>query len=153
MDRNLGDSLRYAVLWLAVVAVTSALAWVAIGRSGRELAAIDTPTTAAPNLPSGAGSTPGPSAPTSTASASPSAPSATGGTQRTLTTAGGRVTVRCRGASLEFRAAMPADGWAIQGPNLEDNALELKFVADDGREIEVSGTCRAGEPTVTAHGD
>ncbi|MFN8096868.1 MAG: hypothetical protein U0Q21_01055 [Dermatophilaceae bacterium] len=145
---------RYVVLWALVVAATSALAWLAIGRSGRELAAIDALPSATPGATTAStgSDTPPPSA--STTPTRPNAPTSgpPPATATSLTTRGGRVTVTCRGSLLTFRSATPADGWSVDGPLMEDGRLELKFVAADA-EIEISGRCANGVPVVTQQSD
>lgn len=70
--------------------------------------------------------------------------------ERGVTTAGGRVVAACTDSRLEFRSAVPTEGWSVDQPRWEQGRLEVTFGAPDGLDdIEVKLTCVAGVPTFT----
>lgn len=142
-------------IWLAAVAGVSATAWFAIDRAGRGVTGADasspppvTVGTALATTTPGRG--PSPNRPTPEASPKPTAiPASATPQDRTLSVAGGQVSVRCTGATILLRIAQPDNGWRVEVHSSGPAEVDLSFrLGDDdsGGETGVTTVCARGTP-------
>ena len=169
-----------AAIWVAAVAGVSVTAWLAIDRAGREVtnatvsalppASIGTAASATTS-DQGASSTgpttkphasktlkPSTSNPATVAPPSSPANTRTGSVtptpvrDRTVTVAGGQVSVRCIGSGLTLRIAQPDNGWRVELDRSDSADAQVTFKSGDGEaspETQVTATCSAGTPVFT----
>ncbi|NMM22974.1 MAG: hypothetical protein HHJ11_05690 [Phycicoccus sp.] len=68
---------------------------------------------------------------------------------RTVTVAGGQVSVRCIGSALTLRIAQPDNGWRVELDRSDSGDVQVTFKGGDGEaayETQVTATCSAGTP-------
>ena len=172
---SLRSAVGIATIWLVAVAGVSATAWFAIDRAGRDItdasvstlprAPLHTPTLG--SQPTQTDGTPTPSAtatraatptPSVTPSLSPTLTPATPATatatpqDRTISIAGGLVSVRCTGATIELTVAQPENEWRVHVDTSGARQIAVSF--QSGAEEAVSRTrvtavCANGTPAFT----
>jgi len=165
------SAIGVGMIWLATVAGVSVTAWVAIDRAGRDVtaaavsslppatvsAAVAT-TTPSRSLRTNASPEPAPS--DTSKPATPGPPAATGTAaipnsasalrDRTLSIAGGQVSVRCSGATIQLRIAQPENGWRVEVEQSGPAKVEVTFARgedEEGAGTRVTAICSAGHPT------
>jgi len=174
-----------AMIWLAAVAGASVTAWFAVDRAGRDLTGASlsslrptlvgapvvtttpgsgptrTDATPEPSSTPKSSATPGPSATrTSSPAPSPSSNSQTSPTtpqDRTVSVAGGQVSVRCTGATILLRFAQPDNGWRVEVDKSGPEEVEVSFRNGDddaGSQTQVRALCETDTPAfrVENHG-
>ena len=167
---SLRSAVGIATIWLAAVAGVSATAWFAIDRAGRDIAdasvstlpraPLNTPTlgsqptetdgTPTPSATPTRVATPTPSA-TPTFSPTPAAPgTATATSQdRTISVAGGLVSVRCTGATIELTVAQPENEWRVHVDTSGAGQIAVSFQSGDEEAATrtlVTAVCADGAP-------
>ena len=161
-----------ALLWLVAVAGVSATAWVAIDRAGRDIAdasvstlpraPFNTPTfggqpTETDGTPTSSASptrvaTPTPSAtPTLSPALTPATPTTmTASPQdRTISVAGGLVSVRCTGVTIELTVAQPENEWRVHVDTSRAGQIAVSFQSGDEEAVsrtQVTAVCADGTP-------
>lgn len=162
MVTKVSSTVGVAVIWLAVVAGVSATAWFAIDRAGRNIssgsttpnpasvgAAVGTRTPRS-RPPTTGGATPSTRTP-GPATTSPAIP-----TDRSLSVAGGQVSVRCTGARIKLRIAQPDDGWRVEVESSGPREVEVLFESRDedlDHETWVDAVCVDGVPEISVESD
>ena len=167
---SLRSAVGIATIWLAAVAGVSATAWFAIDRAGRDItdasvstlprAPLNTPTLG--SQPTETDGTPTPSAtPTRVATPTPSATltlsptpvtpaTATATPQnRTISVAGGLVSVRCTGAAIELTVAQPENEWRVHVDTSGTGQIAVSFQSGDEEAVsrtQVTAVCADGTP-------
>jgi hypothetical protein len=167
---SLRSAVGIATIWLAAVAGVSATAWFAIDRAGRDItdasvstlpgAPLNTPTlgsqptetdgTPTPSATPTRVATPTPSA-TPTLSPTPATPATATATpqNRTISVAGGLVSVRCTGAAIELTAAQPENEWRVHVDTSGTGQIALSFQSGDEEAVsrtQVTAVCADGTP-------
>ena len=126
------------VAWLLVVVAASAVTWLVIDSTGRDLL-----TRAAP------------AAPTVSDGANPRATATPRAAVRSWQGSAGVVAVSCDADAIVLRAASPDDGWSIEvdrrGPR--EVRVEFESGAEDDRRTEVRSRCSGGVPVFEVDAD
>jgi len=160
MAVKLRSAVGIALIWVATVAGVAATAWVAIDRAGRDLtsasagasvlppASVGTAvaTTTPRGGPSRTDQTPDPSESTT----SGTAPGSTTPRDRSVSVAGGQVSVRCTGATILLRIAQPDNGWRVDVDTAGRHEVDVRFrrgAEDAGPGTHVTAVCASGTPT------
>ena len=113
------------------------------------------PSPAKPQKPSAARSLapPGsPAPPSSPSGRRASSPSVVTVRDRTVTVAGGQVSVRCTAGNISLRIAQPDSGWRVETDGSSGEAVEVTFKqgdVEDRGETHVRAVCSGGNPTFT----
>ncbi len=143
--------------WLVLAVAASGAAWAAVGVVGDESdpAAVSVPTpgdsTSQPAPPTDSGTDNGPG--TGTGTEPETEPDGSGGESRTITSAGGTVTVACTGAeTIRMAAALPGAGWQSQVEERGPDEVEVEFVQGDA-EVRVRARCKDGGLESDVDGD
>jgi hypothetical protein len=153
--------LGWVTLWVAVVAVTSSIAWLAIGVAGREVttltrtaSATGTPSAPATSAPSGSlpSGTPAESTddsesrstPPSTGTPSPDHDTSVAAIS-SIQVRGGSVGARCASGAARIVWIKPQVGWSFERHN-DDGQLEVYFRSSSGDRVEVKVRCAGGRP-------
>jgi len=149
------------LVWLAIVAIVSAITWFLIDAAGRDVLtsgqASTLPTAggnASQDTPSGTPggdrtSSPGTASPRSTATPDTTAPVVPGTVQvRAWQGAAGTVVARCAGSAVTLQSATPTDGWRIEVKERGPREIEVEFEQNGGSEgrTRVDGGCAGGVP-------
>ena len=161
---SLRSAVGIATIWLAAVAGVSATAWFAIDRAGRDItdASVSTLPGAPLNTPT-LGSQPTETDGTPTSSATPTrvatptlsptltpAATATATPQdRTISVAGGLVSVRCTGATIELTVAQPENEWRVHVDTSGTGQIAVSFQSGDEEAVsrtQVTAVCADGTP-------
>lgn len=157
-----------AVLWVAVVVIASALAWVAIDQAGRQVSAsgiLISP--GAASVSSAQASRTPPPRPTRRPASEPSHPqsstNAPATTRPPIVTAvptrtpaaptrvrswsgsAGTVTVSCNGTTAQLISASPADGWRAERQAVA-GGVGVQFDRGDTSQMLLSATCSGTGP-------
>jgi hypothetical protein len=174
------SALIAATIWLTAVAGVSVTAWVAIDRAGSDITNADvsaiataplntptvdesTPTTLTPS-PTTTSKPPATSKPSATSTPSatpihspatrrrtgPRPPTTIVAKDRTVSVAGGQVTVRCTGATIRLRSAQPENGWRVHVDTFTTRLIVVTFRSgdeEDEHQTRVTATCRDGAPS------
>ena len=75
---------------------------------------------------------------------------------RTLSVAGGQVSVRCTGATIALRIAQPDNGWRVEVDKSGPEEVEVRFRAGDregGGVARVTSVCTTGTPRFTVENE
>ncbi|MDQ2757939.1 MAG: hypothetical protein M3Y71_15530, partial [Actinomycetota bacterium] len=89
--------------------------------------------------------TPGREATPTASRPSPSSP-APAPRSATFSSAGGRVTVSCRGTVATLGSIVPENGWRVHEEHIEHGHLDVTFSAGES-EVKVEVSCVGGVPT------
>ena len=125
--------------WLAVVAGTSALAWVVISRAGDDLGSSIQP-------PAATSATAGPRP---SGSASPG----TADERRSWQGSAGLIVAACDRGAIRLVSAQPVSGFHVEVKDAGPERLEVEFEAREegsGRDLTVAARCAAGIPQFTS---
>ena len=139
--------------WLVLAVAASGAAWAAVGVVGDESdpAAVSVPTpgdsASEPTPPTDSGTD------DATGTGTETEPTGSGGESRTITSAGGTVTVACTSAeTIRMTAALPIAGWQSQVEERGPQEVEVEFVQGDA-EVRVRARCQDGVLESDVDGD
>ena len=143
--------------WLVLAVAASGAAWAAVGVVGDESdpAAVSVPTpgdpASQPTPPTDSGSDSGTD--NGPGTGTETEPGGSGGDSRTITSAGGSVTVACTGVeTIRMAAALPGAGWQSQVEERGPQEVEVEFVQGDA-EVRVRARCQDGVLESDVDGD